>query len=196
MKNTRQLLQAATLGLAVLACTPAQAGGVLKLGFDSASEIEFTSNTSPARTTTFDVASGFNIAFEFHGAWESMDLGIGMELQNWRNLENHPLGDTYVQFIPVYLSMRLRPKLEDKMVPYLAIQAGMALFRADDNVTGNGFLDTRAGGHLGFGGGVILGKSFLLEMMVSRETGSLERNGTTVSDVVYSKVSFNFGAYF
>ena len=196
MNNTRKLLQAAALAFAVLACTPAHAGGILRLGFDSASEIEF-SNSSTSRTLTFDVDSGFSGAFELHGAWDNLDLGVGIEIQSWRSLSNHPLGDTYVQFIPVYLTMRLRPQLDSSnVIPYLSLQAGMAMFRADDNITGNGFLEPRAGAHFGVGGGVILGKDFLLELMITRDTGSLERNGTTVSDVAYSKVTFGFGIYF
>lgn len=195
MKNMKRVLQAAALGFAMTWYVPAHAGGTLKVGFDSASEIEFSS-TSPSATTTFQVSSGFNIAFELHGAWDNVDFGIGAEIQNWRTLTDHPAGDVQVQFIPIYLTMRLRPKLEDKMLPYLVLQAGMAVFRADDTLTGNGFFDTRAGGHFGLGVGAILGKGFLLEMLVTRDTGSFERNGNTVVDVAYSKVSFNLGAYY
>jgi hypothetical protein len=196
MKNMKRLLQAAALGFAITSYAPAHAGGVLKLGFDSASEIEFKSNTSPSSTVTFDVDSGFNLAFELHGAWDNVDFGVGVEFQNWRNLTNHPAGDSYIQFIQVYLTMRLRPKVETNFVPYLAFQGGMAIFRGDDNITGNGTVDTAAGAHFAVGFGAIMAKSIMLEMMVSRDTGSLERNGSTVSDVSYSKVSFSFGVYF
>lgn len=195
MKHTMRLLQAATLGFAVLACTPAQAGGVLKVGFDAPSEVEF-STTSPSSRTTFDVDGGMNIAFELHGASDTLDFGLGVEFQSWRMLSNHAAGDVQFQFIPIYLSMRARPKLDDKVAPYLALQLGMAVFRADDTLTLNGQLDTRAGLHFGFGVGAIFGKDLLLELLYTYDTGSFERRGTNVMDVAYSKLSFNFGVYF
>lgn len=191
----KHVLQAAALGLALICFDHARAGGVVKFGFDAPSEIEF-STTSPSARTTFDVDSGLNLALELHGAWENVDFGIGAEIQSWRTLSNHAAGGVQFQFIPIYLTMRLRPKLDNNFVPYIALQAGVAIFRADDTLTLNGSLDTRAGAHFGLGVGAILGKAFVLELMVSRETGSFERNGTTVVDVAYPRMSFNLGAYF
>lgn len=189
------ILGAAVLCISILSATSAHAGGVLKLGFDSASQIEITGTGTTSRGT-FDVDSGLSMAFELHGTFgDNVDIGVGIELQSYRNLTNYPLGDAYIRFIPIYLSMRVHPKVNG-FTPYLSFQVGMAIFNADENITGNGFFTTTNGSHLAIGGGFIMGKNFFIELMASTDTGGLERNGTQVIDVSYSKVTLGFGLYF
>jgi hypothetical protein len=181
-------------GISVLFSGSAMAGGVLKLGFDSAGSMEVT-GSGTTLTKTYDANSGVSLAFEGHGAFgANVDLGGGIEFQSYRELTLYPGGGSF-QFVPIYLLMRLHPEMSD-ITPYLAMQLGFSIFNADSKFTGNGFYTTKPGSHGGIGAGVILDKNFLMELMATVDTGGLQHNNVQVLDVSYSKVTLSIGLYF
>ncbi len=182
------------VGILVLFSGSAVAEGVLKLGFDSAGQMEVT-GSGTTQSKTYDANSGVSLAFEGHGAFgTNVDFGGGIEFQSYRELTKFPGGGSF-QFVPIYLLMRLHPEMSD-ITPYLAMQLGFSIFNADTKFTGNGFFTTTPGGHFGLGVGVILDKNFLMEIMSTVDTGGLQHNNVQVLDVTYSKVTLGIGLYF
>lgn len=181
-------------GISVLFSGSAMAGGVLKLGFDSAGQMKVT-GSGTTLSETYDANSGVSLAFEGHGAFgQNFDLGGGIEFQSYRELTLYPGGGSF-QFVPIYMLMRLHPAMSD-ITPYLAMQLGFSIFNADNKFTSNGFYTTTPGGHFGLGVGVILDKNFLMELMSTVDTGGVQHNNAQVFDVTYSKVTLGIGLYF
>ena len=189
---------------AVLVCSMfiaagnAIAGGTLKLGFDSAGTVNFKDSNGTATTKDYDVNSGMSLAMEGFGtAGNSVDFGVGIELQTYREvmMTSGVSGGSF-QFVPIYFLMRLHPEMSD-FTPYLAVQAGFAIFNADDKFKGyNSSVTTAPGGHFAFGFGAVMNKSFLMELLVSNDTGAVQLNGKSVVDVSYTKTTFSIGVNF
>jgi len=174
------------------------AGGTLKLGIDSAGTVNFKDSNGTATTKDYDVNSGMSIAIEGFGtAGNSVDFGVGIEMQTYREMKltSGASGGSF-QFVPIYLMMRLHPEMSD-FTPYLAVQAGFSVFNADDKFKGfSSSVTTAPGGHFGLGVGVVMDKSFLLELLVTNDTGVVQVNGRDVVDVSYTKTTFSIGVNF
>jgi hypothetical protein len=174
------------------------AGGTLKLGFDSAGTVHFKDSNGTATSKDYDVNSGMSIAMEGFGtAGNSLDFGFGIELQTYREvkLTSGVSGGSF-KFVPIYVLFRLHPEMSD-FTPYLALQAGVSIFNADDKFKGySSSVTTGPGGHLGVGIGAVLNKSFLMELLVTNDTGVLQVNGKNVLDVSYVKTTFSIGINF
>ena len=189
---------------AVLVCSlfvlssNAIAGGTLKLGIDSAGTVNFKDSNGTTTTKDYDVNSGMSIAMEGFGtAGNSVDFGGGIEFQTYREvkLASGASGGS-IQFVPIYLLMRLHPEMSD-FTPYLALQLGFSIFNADDKFKGySSSVTTAPGGHFGFGIGAVMNKSFLLELLVSNDTGVVQVNGKNMVDVSYTKTIFSIGVNF
>ena len=189
---------------AVLVCSMfmlagnAIAGGTLKLGLDSAGTVNFKDSNGTAASDDYDVNSGMSLAMEGFGtAGNSVDFGVGIELQTYREVKSTSgtSGGSF-QFVPIYLMMRLHPEMSD-FTPYLALQAGFSIFNADDKFKGySSSVTTGPGGHFGFGVGAVMNKSFLMELLVTNDTGVLQVNGSDVLDVSYTKMTFSIGVNF
>ena len=188
---------------AVLVCSmfmasgSAFAGGTLKLGLDSAGTVNFKDSNGTATTRDYDVNSGMSIAMEGFGtAGNSVDFGVGIEFHSYREVTYRGVSGGSIQFVPIYLMMRLHPEMSD-FTPYLALQAGFSIFNADDKFKGyNSSVTTAPGGHFAFGIGAVMNKSFLLELLVSNDTGVVQVNGRDAVDVSYTKTTFSIGVNF
>ncbi len=190
--RTRTVFGFIMVCLAILLSTDVYAGGVLKVGIDSAGQhIATLSGTSTS--VTDDVNNSVSIAFETHTeSSKNLDYGLGIEFQAPRELTQYP-GQGMFNFIPIYGLMRLHPEMSD-LTPYLTIQLGFAIFNGDQDYKGSSTLTP--GGHVGIGAGVIMDKNFLFEILATVDSGSVESGGVTVLDVQYSKVTFSIGSYF
>ena len=99
--------------------------------------------------------------------------------------------------MPIYLFMRMHPKELSSFSPYLAIQVGMAAFNGDDKFKGySSSTKLQSGNHLGIGVGAIMDKKFLMELLMTEDTGSVSVNGSKVADIKYKKTTFSIGVYF
>jgi len=173
------------------------AAGVIKIGYDGTGQADIT-NGATGVSNTYDLGRGASAAVE--GQWavnENVDLGVGLGIQSYRQLTNYPVAGAF-RFAPIYAKLQAHPEPRiGHLQPYLNLEAGYALFRADSALTGNGFYSHRDGTHLGIGGGLLFGKSgVFLEVMATRDTGGLDRNGVHVLDVTYNKTTVALGIKF
>jgi hypothetical protein len=167
------------------------AGGALKFGLDSEGRHKVSGY---GLSGTEDVEAGASLSAEFYAPVANViDLGGGFTLQSPRSQKDY---DGDFSFIPFYFAMRTR-FLNRPTTPYLIGQLGYNLFLGDSDYKGTGVYEADLDGGLywGLGGGVIIQKHFLVELLYTENNGS----ATTVGydfDVKYSKVTLNFGFNF
>jgi len=164
----------------------------VKIGMDSAGTMEATI-TGTTVSDTFDTDSGMSMALEgINPLNANVDFGFGIEFQTYRALSKSTTGGEF-QFVPIYMVARVHPEMSG-LTPYLTMQLGFALFNADNKFASG--LDTSPGTHFGFGVGVILDKEFVIEFMMTEDTGGLTYGNEQVIDVSYSKATFSIGMAF
>ena len=162
-------------------------GGTLKLGIDLAGDHEVSALGSSGST---DVETGFSITGELFGKVSDIfDIGGGITLQIPRSQEDFQ-GDFY--FIPVYAMIRARIETE-QATPYFIGQVGYNFFDGDSDYKGP--IDLEGGLYWGLGGGVIINKHFLIEVLYSVNNGTGKLYGIE-GDIEYSKVTINLGYNF
>ncbi|HAS54696.1 MAG: hypothetical protein A2X56_01785 [Nitrospirae bacterium GWC2_57_13] len=164
----------------------------MKVGIDSAGEQVWRVSGS-STYATFDVNNSGSFAFEFDSpVSDTMDFGGGVEFQVARELTGYA---GQFKFMPVYGYLRLHPAMSD-MTPYLVMQLGFSLFVADDIYTGT-LGETQSGMHLGLGGGIILDKNFIMELLYTVDTGSiLYPSPVPDMEIEYSKLTMSVGFVF
>ena len=171
-------------------------GGSLKLGIDLEGEIEFSEDyTSENREKKEDVENGFSVAGEFFAKIsDNIELGAGIIYQFPRSGEDSE--DVEFNFVPIYGTLRMRSSNKN-MAPYLIGQMGYNFFYGD-SLSANGLtfdFDYKGGLYWGIGGGFLIKKKFLVELLYSVNNGTIELFGYEF-DTKYSKVSISLGYNF
>ena len=166
-------------------------GGTLKLGIDFIGEHE-VSGYGLSGTEDVDASGSFSAEL-FGKIGNNVDLGCGITLQSPRSQERFG-GDFY--FVPLYGAIRARFGTA-KVAPYFIGQVGYNFFDGDSDYKGYGMYegDLEGGLYWGLGGGVIINKHFLIELLYSVNNGSYKVLGYDF-DIEYSKVTFNLGYNF
>jgi hypothetical protein len=167
------------------------AGGAFKFGLDSEGRHKVSGY---GLSGTEDVEASVSLAAEFFGPiGNALDLGGGFSLQSPRSQKDYE-GD--FSFFPVYFAMRVR-LLDRDTTPYFIGQLGYNFFFGDTDYKGTGMYaaDLDGGLYYGLGGGVIIQKNFLVELLYTENNGSASTVGYDF-DVQYSKLTLNFGFNF
>lgn len=166
-------------------------GGAFKFGFDMEGDHEVSGYGLSWKE---DVDQSFSLSAElFAKIGYNLDIGGGIIYQIPRS-QKYFEGDFY--FIPIYGAMRVRFETGN-VAPYLIGQAGYNFFDGDSDYKGYGIYeaDLEGGLYWGLGGGVIINKHFLIELLYSVNNGTVEELGYEF-DIEYSKVTLNFGYNF
>ena len=166
-------------------------GGTVKLGIDFSGDHEVSGY---GLSGTEDVDTSVSLSTElFAKISNNLDIGGGISVQIPRSQKDFE-GDFY--FIPLYGAIRARFETEN-VAPYFIGQIGYNFFGGDSDYKGYGMLeaDLEGGLYWGLGGGVIINKHFLIELLYSVNNGTAEVLGYDF-DIEYSKVTLNFGYNF
>lgn len=166
-------------------------GGTLKLGIDFEGDHEVSGY---GLSGTGDVDTGVSLSGElFAKVSNNLDIGGGITVQIPRSQKDFE-GDFY--FIPLYGAIRARFETGN-VAPYIIGQVGYNYFDGDSDYKGYGIYeaDLEGGLYWGLGGGVIINKHFLTELLYSVNNGTAEDFGYEF-DIEYSKVTLNFGYNF
>ena len=162
-------------------------GGTVKVGIDFAGDHEVS---VLGFTGSEDVDTGVSLSAEFFSKINNnFEIGGGITFQIPRSQKDFQ-GDFY--FIPLYGAIRVRAETE-KVDPYFIGQLGYNFFDGDNDYAG--VIDLEGGLYYGLGGGIIINKHFLIELLYSVNNGSGQAFGIS-GDVEYSKVTLNFGYNF
>lgn len=164
------------------------AGGTFKFGLDSEGRHKVSGYGASG---TEDVEAGVSLSAEFFGPVANvLDLGGGITLQSPRSQTDYE-GD--FGFIPFYFAMRAR-FLDRDTTPYFIGQLGYNFFYGDSDYKGTGIYEADLDGGLywGLGGGVIIQKHFLIELLYTENNGTASTVGYDF-DVKYSKFTLSFG---
>ena len=168
-----------------------EVGGALKIGYDFEGEHEVSGY---GLSGTEDVEAGVSLSGELHFHLNNYtDLGFGITYQIPRSQDDYQ-GD--FNFVPVY--GLLRAKLTDSDVaPYFIGHLGYNFFDGDSDYKGTGIYeaDLEGGLYWGLGGGVLINKHLLIEMMYSVNNGTVEELGYEF-DIEYSKWTLSVGYNF
>ncbi|MDA8141680.1 MAG: outer membrane beta-barrel protein [Desulfobacteraceae bacterium] len=168
------------------------AGGAIKVGLDFLGSHNASGSMSSAST---DVDTGISTAGElFVELDDQFELGGGLGFQVPRALKDHSSDDFY--FIPFYAAVRVKAP-SSKFTPYGIGQLGYNLFYANASYKARAGDDTdlKGGIYFGIGGGLILTKHFLVELLYSKNFGKGTVSGNSL-DVEYSKVTLSLGYSF
>jgi len=166
-------------------------GGTVKFGVDFEGDHE-VSGYGLSATEDVDTSVSFSAELFAEIAY-NIDLGGGITFQLPRSQQDYE-GDFY--FIPVYGAMRVRFDTANA-TPYLIGQIGYNYFDGDSDYKGYGpyEADLEGGLYWGLGGGVIINKHFLIELLYSVNNGKVKDYGYEF-DIEYSKVTLNIGYNF
>jgi hypothetical protein len=166
-------------------------GGTAKIGIDFEGDHEVSGY---GLSGTEDVETGVSFSAElFAKIGYNLDLGGGITVQVPRSQKDFE-GDFY--FIPIYGAIRARFEAGN-VTPYFIGQAGYNFFDGDSDYKGYGpyEVDLEGGLYWGLGGGVIINKHFLIELLYSVNNGTVKDYGYEF-DIEYSKVTLNIGYNF
>lgn len=173
--------------LVLFAANSAFAGGALKIGIDF--EGQHKANF-PTGDETDDVETGLSLSGEFFAViTKNFDLGGGITYQIPRALKDY-IGD--FNFIPIYGLFRIKSASE-QVAPYFIGQIGYNFFNGDSDYVGPYDLD--GGLYYGLGGGIIIKKHFLVELLYNVNNGTYDL-GAIDFDIEYSKITLNIGFNF
>ncbi len=167
------------------------AGGAVKLGLDFEGDHKVSGY---GVSGTEDVEPGVSLSAEFFAPIaHTIDLGGGMALQIPRSQQDYE-GD--FSFMPFYFAIRTR-LMDNNTTPYFIGQLGYNFFFGDSDYRGTGVYEADLDGGLywGLGGGVIINRHFLIELLYTENNGTAETAGYSF-DIKYSKVTLSFGFNF
>lgn len=164
------------------------AGGVLKFGIDFSGDHELS---GAGQSMSFDNETGISFSGEiFASINPNFDLGGGLTYQVPRSVEDY---EGEFNFVPIYGMMRFKSSAE-KVAPYGIVQLGYnILFDGDSSYKGPADLD--GGLYYGIGGGIILNKHFLIELLYSVNQGDFSLLGVSL-DVENKQFTLNIGYNF
>lgn len=167
------------------------ASGAVKFGLDFEGDHKVSGYGTSG---TEDVETGVSLSAEFFGpVANTIDMGGGFSIQAPRSQKDFE-GD--FSFIPFYFAIRTR-LVDNDTTPYFIGQLGYNFFFGDSDYKGTGFYEAELDGGLywGLGGGVIINRHFLIELLYTENNGTAETLGYEF-DIKYSKVTLNFGFNF
>ncbi len=193
----KKVIAFAVLSLLAIALFPVHSamaqgvGGAFKIGYDFEGDHEVSGY---GFSGSEDVETGVSLSGEllFH-LNNHLDMGFGLTYQIPRSQDDFE-GD--FNFVPVYGV--LRAKLNDSnAAPYFTGHLGYNFFDGDSDYKGTGIYEADLDGGLywGLGGGIIINKHFLIEMMYSVNNGTAEELGHEF-DIEYSKLTLSVGYTF
>lgn len=163
---------------------------ILKAGLDINGEHKVSVE---GQSGTLDVKSGFNLGLEGYKEMnENVDigLGIGLQIPREQKVPSDIEGESgKFSFLPIYTALRIHPA-PSNFNGFGVIQLGYNMFNGDSDYKGDASLS--GGICYGFGGGVIMNNSVIVEILYSVNNGSASFYGTDF-DVRYSKVNINLG---
>jgi hypothetical protein len=191
MKNTF-LLTVVLAFVLCLAANHALASGAVKLGIDTQGDHDASGGGVSAST---DVDTGISLTGElFTDIDDHFDLGGGISFQLPRSLKGNSSDE--FNFVPIYGMVRVKSG-SPKIAPYGILQLGYNLFLANSSYKGtaSGEADLEGGLYYGIGGGVLLKKHFIIELLYSKDYGKFKVAGVS-SDIEYSKITLNLGYNF
>lgn len=188
MRKVR-LIAVLTMVWVFVAVNIAFAGGAVKLGVDFNNDHEISGYGGSA---SMDVDPMISFTGEFYaGISSNLDIGGGLTLQLPRTAEFMGLeGEFY--FLPIYGAMRFKSASES-VAPYGILQLGYNFFDGNDAYKGSADLD--GGIYYGVGGGLIIKKHFLIELLYSVNNGEVSEMGYSF-DIENSQITLNFGFNF
>jgi len=192
----KKIMPLAVMGILVVFFTVSHSfaqgiGGAVKLGVDFDGDHDVSGY---GFSGTEEVDTGVSFSAElFTKIGYNLDLGGGITVQIPRSQKDFE-GDFY--FIPVYGAIRARFE-SGNVAPYFIGQLGYNFFDGDSDYKGSGVYeaDLEGGLYWGLGGGVIINKHFLIELLYSVNNGTAEELGYEF-DIEYSKITLNFGYNF
>jgi hypothetical protein len=167
------------------------ASGAVKFGLDSEGDHKSSDYWG---SETLDVEKGVSLSAEFFGPiGNTIDMGGGFSIQAPRALKDFA-GD--FSFIPFYFAIRTR-FVDNDTTPYFIGQLGYNFFFGDSDYKDAGYADAELDGGLywGLGGGIIINKHFLIELLYTENNGTADVVGDKY-DIKYTKMTLNFGFNF
>jgi hypothetical protein len=204
------------LGILFAATSSSDAAtAIIKLGLDTAGTQEVSATyfnfyfAQEQRTAnTSDVNNGISLATEIEGEMTPFfDLGAGFELQSPRRLSDY---EGKFSFLPIYGFLKIHPRAGD-LTPYVIGQFGVAVFIGDDHYVsdiakvggmsaGTNSGETRAGSHVGVGGGLVFNRHYQIELLFTADSGSIvypyHDYYVHDADIVYTKTTLSLGYRF
>ncbi len=187
-----RILAISTVLLMLCTANQALASGAVKLGVDFNGDHDASANGQSVST---DVDTGISLTGElFTDIDDHFDLGGGIQYQMPRSLKGYSSDE--FNFVPIYGMVRVK-STSPNVAPYAIAQIGYNFFLSNSSYKSSSYGDAELEGGLyyGIGGGLLIKKHFIVELLYSKDYGKAKFPPGSI-DIEYSKFTLNIGYNF